>query len=286
MTTNNTPASNPMLFNRYMPLLRFRPIVDLMQITRQLSTLTFLLLALPLFAQETTVPDFSKGIPNAKLNVMLGDSAEKAFVLTTALHSKEFSSTLGAFLGEGWVKRVISQEKRIPLGVGSLDPTSVTEVNMSAYENPKIPGVTVEVMYINYKEMRTDSSVTILVKQPGPFIRAFGSSISPDGKRRLEVTRRDKDLVDFRVLDSASGKILTSDSIGWSAMRWCLYWENPTRLWGYGSDIQYFKVFAFKADGTVTETEMNEMMPVPSVMWDFLPSSLKKKYKKEQNGID
>lgn len=89
-----------MLLNRYMPLSLVRPIVDLMQITRRLSTLTFLLLALPLFAQETTVPDFSKGIPNAKLDVMLGDSAEKAFTLTTALHSKEFSSTLGEFLGK------------------------------------------------------------------------------------------------------------------------------------------------------------------------------------------
>jgi len=71
-----------------------------MQITRRLSTLTFLLLALPLFAQEATVLDFSKGMPNAKLDMMLGDSAEKPFTLTTALHSMEFSSTPEEFLGK------------------------------------------------------------------------------------------------------------------------------------------------------------------------------------------
>lgn len=72
-----------------------------MQITRRLSTLAFLLLALPLFAQEATVSDCSKGMPNAKLDMMLVDSAEKALTLTTALHSKEFFSTPEEFLGEG-----------------------------------------------------------------------------------------------------------------------------------------------------------------------------------------
>lgn len=111
-----------------------------------------------------------------------------------------------------------------------------------------------------------------------PVVRGFGVSLSPDGTKRLEVNRRDKDLVDFEVLDSASGKKLASDSIGWAAMRWFLHWETSARLWGYGSDVGYFKLFEFKPDGTVAETEVDETMAVPSVVWENLPSSLQRKY--------
>ena len=152
---------------------------------------------------------------------------------------------------------------------------------MSVYENAKIPGVDVEVMHVKYKEGNADSRVTISVSRPGDLVKSFSSSMSPDGTKRLEVTRRDKDLVDFEVLDSASGKKLASDSIGWSAMRWFLYWENSSKLWGYGSDIGYFKVFEFRPDGTVAECEVDETKPVPPVVWDNLPSSLQQKHKKE-----
>lgn len=90
--------------------------------------------------------------------------------------------------------------------------------------------------------------------------------------------------MDFEVFDSASGKKLASDSIGWSAMRWFLYWEDSSKLWGYGSDIGYFKLFEFKADGTVAESEVDETKPVPSVVWDNLPTSLQRKYKVQQAG--
>jgi hypothetical protein len=53
-------------------------------------------------------------------------------------------------------------------------------------------------------------------------VRSFGSTTSPDGRKRLEVTRREKSLVEFEVLDGASGKRLASDSIGSDVMRWFL----------------------------------------------------------------
>lgn len=110
-------------------------------------------------------------------------------------------------------------------------------------------------------------------------VRTFGSSLSPDGSKKLEVTRREKSLVDFEVIDSAGGKRLTSDHIGSDTMRWLLYWETSTRLWGYGSDIGYFKLFEFKQDGTIAETTVESTMPVPSIVWENLPSSLQKKQK-------
>ena len=115
-------------------------------------------------------------------------------------------------------------------------------------------------------------------------VRSIGSSTSPDGSKKLEVTKREKSLVDFEVIDSASGKRLTSDHIGSDAMRWFLYWETSTRLWGYGSDVGYFKLFEFKPDGTIAETTVDSAMAVPPLVWDNLPSSLQKKQKAQQAG--
>jgi hypothetical protein len=110
-------------------------------------------------------------------------------------------------------------------------------------------------------------------------VRSFGSSTSPDGSKILEVKRREKSLVYFEVRDSASGKVLASDHIGSDAMRWILSWETSTRLWGYGSDVGYFKVFEFKRDGSIAETDVESTMPVPSIVWENLPPSLQKKQK-------
>ncbi|MCB1098524.1 MAG: hypothetical protein KDN22_23330 [Verrucomicrobiae bacterium] len=252
--------------------------VDPMKITILLSPFAVLMLALPLSAQERAVPDFSKGMPDAKLESKLEAHGEETFILTTALSSKEFSTTLSKFLGAGWAKRAINSEEKIPLAASSMGLTSIAEVNVAVYENAKIPGVDVEVMYVKYKEVNAVSRVTISVNWPGTLVRSFGSSMCPDGTKRLELTRRDRDLVDFEVLDSASGKQLASDSIGWSAMRWFLYWETSSKLWGYGSDIGYFKLFEFRPDGTVAESEVDEGKRVPPVVWDNLPSSLQRKY--------
>lgn len=112
-----------------------------------------------------------------------------------------------------------------------------------------------------------------------PLVRDFGSSTSPDGALRLDVIARDKDIVDFEVFDSKTDEKLVHDSIGWSAMRWFLHWETASRLWGYGSDIGYFKLFEFKPDGNVVETEVNETALLPQAVWDNLPSSLQRSYK-------
>jgi len=119
---------------------------------------------------------------------------------------------------------------------------------------------------------------------PSSLVQRFGTFPAPDPGRRLVVTRREKSLVDFRVVSTATGKQLVSDYIGSDAMRWFLYWETPWRLWGYGSDIGYFKVFDFRPDGTVAQTEVTATMTIPQVVWSNLPSSLQRQYKAEAGG--
>ena len=114
-------------------------------------------------------------------------------------------------------------------------------------------------------------------------VRNFGSTASPDGSKTLDVTLREKSLVDFQVLDSTNGKLLASDNIGSDAMRWFLYWESPTKLWGYGSDFGYFKLFEFKSDGSVVETTVERTLAVPQVVWENLPSRLQQKQKAQQD---
>ncbi|NNC89136.1 MAG: hypothetical protein HKN82_11815 [Akkermansiaceae bacterium] len=253
-----------------------------MKITTRLSPLAVLLLAFSLSAQEPAVPDFSKGMPDVKLEKKLKIQGQEAFILKTSLGSGDFAKTLGKFLGDGWRRLAPDNHE----GNGMADGANIAGLGFSVYRNADFPGVDLQVIHADYKKADADSRVTILVIRHGPLVRDFGSFSSPDGTRRLEVKRRGKDLVDFEVFDSASGKKLASDSIGWSAMRWFLHWEDSSRLWGYGSDVQYFKLFEFKPDGSVAETEVDVQMPVPTAIWDNLPSSLQKKYTAEQDGAD
>ena len=110
------------------------------------------------------------------------------------------------------------------------------------------------------------------------FIRRFGAFVSPDGKRTVEVTRREISLVDFKVLEASSGKELVSDYVGSDAMRWFLWWETPDRLWGYGSDIGYFKCFEFTASG-VKKNRVQSGTEIPQEVWDNLPSTMQDRMK-------
>ncbi|MCO6044051.1 hypothetical protein NG895_09030 [Aeoliella sp. ICT_H6.2] len=234
--------------------------------------------------RKSAVPDFSKGMPDVNLVGKLKIKGQETFSFKTALNTGDFSIKLSNFLGAGWRKRTLNPEEMSL--AASMGQIANAEANLSVYENAKIPGVDIRVIHLKDKEGKAESRVEIHVLRSGPLVRDFGSSMSPDGTKRLEVIRRDGDLVDFEVFDAASGNKLASDSIGWSAMRWFLYWETPSRLWGYGSDIQYFKLFEFRADGTVVETDVDESMFVPSVVWDNLPSSLQKKYTAEEDDAD
>ena len=113
---------------------------------------------------------------------------------------------------------------------------------------------------------------------PAGYINHFGSHSSPSGAMTVEVTRREKSLVDFAVVDTATSKNIVTDYIGSDAMRWFLWWETPSRLWGYGSDIGYFKVFDF-ASGRASTSAVTESMPVPQFVWDRLPTTLQRRYR-------
>ncbi|MBL9181710.1 MAG: hypothetical protein JNN17_06190 [Verrucomicrobiaceae bacterium] len=112
---------------------------------------------------------------------------------------------------------------------------------------------------------------------PSGMIRDFGAYSSPSGSFAIEVTRREKSLVDFTVSEKATGKQLVSDYVGSDAMRWFLWWETPTKLWGYGSDIGYFKFFDFSVT-PVRMSAVTDQITIPQTVWEHLPTSLQKRY--------
>ncbi len=270
-------------------------------------TFAALLLALPLSGQEPTVPDFSKGMPDVKLERKQNIDGQEAYRLTTTLGSKEFSTTLAKFLGVGWRMRELTDNEKFSI---SMARTAGAEVSLAAYGNANLPGVEIRGAYLKEKKGDAHARIDVQVFR-FHLVRDSGPSLSPDGSKRLEVTRRagggNPDGIavfdartgkkrpgirvmdaeaDFAVLDSVSGRKLAGGSIAWHAMQGFFYWETSSRLWGFGSDGEYFKLIEFKADGSAGETMVDTMMPVPRVVWDNLPSSLQSKYKAEQAGAD
>lgn len=238
------------------------------------------LFCLPLAAQEPKVPDFSKGMTDVTLERKSKFDGQETFSLKTTLSLESFSDALSKFLGPDWQKR--KREPEELKAATSLGLTSIANIDFSIYKNTKFDGVEIHVLYAEYEQQGMNARVEILIERTGALINDFGTFISPDGSKQLKVMPRDGDIVDFEVIDVASGKKLASDSIGWSAMRWFLHWENSARLWGYGSDISYFKRYEFKSDGTVEEIQIAEQSAVPAAVWDGLPLSLKKNHKKEE----
>jgi hypothetical protein len=143
-------------------------------------------------------------------------------------------------------------------------------------------------------KMISKSSVAILILLPlftgcgrispqDGTVREFGRFDSPDKSKMLEVTRRERSIVDFRVLEVSSGEIRASGTIGSDAMRWLLFWETPNILWAYGSDTGYFMRFEFRADGTTEELDVDATVPIPQAIWDNLPSVLQGQYRGKGN---
>jgi hypothetical protein len=119
------------------------------------------LLALPLSAEELAVPDFSKGMTEVTLAKKKKIIGGEIFNLKTALDSKAFSVTLRKFLGAGWRNRKLKNEEMI-LSANKAR-TSNSTVNLSVYENAKLPGVDIRVFHLKPKEGGADSTVEITV---------------------------------------------------------------------------------------------------------------------------
>ena len=119
------------------------------------------LLVLPLSAQELAVPDFTKGVPDVKLEKKEKINGNETFYLKTALSSKEFSTTLGKFLGPGWGGRKLDQEEMAL--AANKGRTSNATVNLSVYENAKVPGGDIRVIHLKPKKEDAGSSVEIIV---------------------------------------------------------------------------------------------------------------------------
>ena len=129
--------------------------------TTQTILAVIAVLVLPLSAREPAVPDFSKGMPDVKLEKKEKINGNETFHLKTALGSKEFSTTLSKFLGAGWSKRKLTPEEMIL--AANKGRASSAEVNLAVYENAKLPGVDIRIIHLKPKEENARSSVDIVV---------------------------------------------------------------------------------------------------------------------------
>ncbi len=128
--------------------------------------LAALLAFLPLgTAQDLVVPDFSKGMPDVKLEEKDMISGQEIFHLKTVLSSKEFSATLTKFLGVGWRARKLKREEMILAANKSRN--SNAEVNLAVYEHAKSPGVDIRVIHLKYKKENAGCGVEIAVLGEG-----------------------------------------------------------------------------------------------------------------------
>lgn len=123
-----------------------------------LAPFAALLIALPLSAQEPAVPDFSKGMPDVKLERKMKIEGQEAYRLKTTLGSKEFSTTLGKFLGAGWRKRELTEDESFSLTAAR---TYVAECSLEIYENEKLPGIEIRASYSKEKKGDAHAQVDV-----------------------------------------------------------------------------------------------------------------------------
>ena len=133
--------------------------------------LAALLAFLPLgTAQDLVVPDFSKGMPDVKLEEKDMISGQEIFHLKTVLSSKEFSATLTKFLGVGWRARKLKREEMILAANKSRN--SNAEVNLAVYEHAKSRGIDIRVIHLKYKKENAGCGVEIAVLREGKKLEA------------------------------------------------------------------------------------------------------------------
>ena len=84
----------------------------------------------------------------------------------------------------------------------------------------------------------------------------------------------------YSVTNPVSGSpVLFSDNLGSDAMRWFIYWETPTKLWAYGSDMDYFKSIDFSPGGAPTVKNVDKNVLLPKAVWEALPGSKQANYR-------
>ena len=106
------------------------------------------------------MPDFSKGMPDVKLERKMKIDGQEGYRLTTALRNEEFSTRLGKFLGEGWRKRALTENETFSLTAARSEGA---EVSLNAYKNANLPGVEIRASYLKEKKGDTHAQIDIQV---------------------------------------------------------------------------------------------------------------------------
>ena len=115
----------------------------------------------------------------------------------------------------------------------------------------------------------------------GGLITERGAFPSPSGAFRLEIGSKSQSLVDYRIVDVATGRESRPDHLFSDAMRWGAFWQADDTLWVHSSDIG-LSVWKRDAQGSWVQEWIGgrlEWIPrIPGQVWDFLPSSYKREW--------
>ena len=127
-----------------------------------LASMTFSLSAA---GPNPVVPDFAKDLPDLVLTERVKVGNEETLRMQTDLGAKEFAGRVCGFMKKaGWRGRKLTKDDMML--AAQKGRTMNAEVRLSAYENIKLSGTLIRVIYLRSKTPNTRPSVEIIVRSP------------------------------------------------------------------------------------------------------------------------
>jgi hypothetical protein len=123
--------------------------------------------------------------------------------------------------------------------------------------------------------------IMLVMASSSPLLRSTGTYHSPSGLWTLEVFRGRGTLIEYRIMDQDSNASFGPEINFSDVHRWAFFWESDSRLWCHTSDMGT-SVWTLSKDGVWTqhwlEHESKYIEEIPEVLFEFLPSSTKRRW--------
>jgi len=127
--------------------------------------------------------------------------------------------------------------------------------------------------------------IMLLTAPSSALIRSTGSYDSPSGSWTLEVFRGQGSLIQYKIMDKDLDAMFGPEMNFSDFHRWAFFWESDSRLWCHTSDIGT-SVWTLEKNGVWTQhwlgRESKYMKEIPEVLFEFLPSSMKRSWGDEE----
>jgi hypothetical protein len=123
------------------------------------------------------------------------------------------------------------------------------------------------------------AGIMLVTAHSSPLIKSTGTYPSPSGSWTLEVFRGEGSLIEYRIIDRDLNQAFAPEIRFSDFHRWAFFWESDSRLWCHSSDIGT-SLWTLGKDGVWTQhwsgRESKQVEEIPEVLYEFLPSSMKK----------